>query len=110
MTRIVTLIALPALLLGAMALPIAAQASPNNVNARFRNQENRIHNGVRTGQLTRGEYARVQSREIRLRRQEAYDRLHNNGRLTAGEHARLERRENADSRTIYRLKHNDRVR
>lgn len=112
MTRIVTRIALSALLLiGAMALPIAAQASPNpNINGRYGNQEHRIYSGVRTGELTRREYAVAQSRELRLRRQEAFDRRHDHGRLTAFQHRRLEREENADSRMIYRLKHNDRVR
>ena len=106
MTRIFTHITLPALLLGVMALPIAAQAGQNpNINGRYRDQEQRIYSGVRHDQLSPREYARLQGREVRLRQQEAFDRRHDHGDLTRYQHARLEREENADSRAIYRLKH-----
>ncbi|MGO8670517.1 MAG: hypothetical protein ACLQVD_04010 [Capsulimonadaceae bacterium] len=97
--------------IAAFAAPLAAQADPVHpgVNARWRHQEQRIYQGARSGELTGGEYDRLQGRENRVRVDEAIDRSRHDGRLTGFERRRLERQENRDGRAIYRLKHNDRV-
>jgi len=106
---LLTKIAVPVLFAAVLAAPMAARASTHNgVNARWRHQEKRIYGGVRTGQLTRGEYSSLQRREARVRRQEALDRRHDHGHLTGGQHRRLNHEQNVDSRLIYRDKHNHR--
>ncbi len=92
------------LLIGVLALPATAQ-SGMGVNARLRRQQERINQGVRTGELTPREDARLQVREDRLRLQDARYHL-KNGPLTARERTRMEHELNHSSNRIYRLKHN----
>jgi len=105
-TTMKTKIIAASVVLGAMLAPIAAQASTRSINHRWNNQQHRIENGVRHGQLTPREAARLERREVRLRHTEHFDRKHDHGFLTDGEHRRLERRENRISHSIYRDKHN----
>ena len=88
----------------AAALPAAAQG----VGPREYRQEHRIHQGVRSGELTSREAWRLQHREGRLHRVEARDRSMHHGHLSWRERHRLQRMENRDSRAIWRLKHNHR--
>lgn len=90
------------LLLGALLLPIAANAQ--SINARQDEQRERIQQGVKSGQLNRREARRLRHREARLRRTEARDRR-SGGHLTAAERANLQRRLNNTNRAIYRQKH-----
>ena len=106
MTTIKTKMIAASAVLWALLVPIAAQASPKSINHRWNNQEHRIDNGIKSGQLTGRETARLERREVALRRTEHFDRKHDHGLLTDGEHRRLERRENRISHSIYRDKHN----
>lgn len=99
--------ALPALTAAANAQPVYPR--PATVDQREVNQSARIDQGVRSGELTRGETRRLDGREYRLDRREARMRYRDGGMLTARDHRVLERQENHDSRAIYRLKHNGRV-
>ncbi len=76
------------------------------VNQRRENQQDRIAQGVKSGQLTAHETASLEGKESRLNHQIRNDRRHDNGHLTAGERARVNREQNALSRDIYRDKHN----
>ena len=90
-------------------LPAAgwAQGRYNHgVNERQRDQQQRIRQGVRSGELTRGEAARIQADQARLRAREARFRR-SGGEFTARERARVQRGLNRSSRNIYRQK-NDR--
>jgi hypothetical protein len=94
-------------LAGALCVPLTAQAQsskPRSINARERRQERRIRQGVRSGELTRGEAERLQAEEARIRVDEAYARR-SGGELTAKERARIEREESRASKDIYRQKH-----
>ena len=97
-----------ALALALLAPLAAAQAKPNcrphGVNARERRQEQRIHQGVRSGELTRREAERLQAEQARIRVDEAFARR-SGGEFTARERARIEREQNKASRDIYRQKH-----
>ena len=90
----------------------AAQAhyGNNEVGQRRANQQARIANGIRSGQMTAGEAAHSENREQRINRSVAADRAANGGRLTAQERSNINRRQNGASRQIYRQKHNARVR
>jgi len=76
------------------------------INQRKENQQDRISQGIRSGQLTPREASHLESREAHINRQEARDKAANGGHLTAGERAQINREQNRTSRAIYRDKHN----
>lgn len=78
----------------------------NEVNARETNQQNRIANGVKSGQLTPGETSRLEKGEQRLQNNEKKDMAKDNGHLTKKDQAKLNREENHMSKRIYKDKHN----
>jgi hypothetical protein len=84
-----------------------AFAQPNEINQRRENQQDRIAQGVRSGQLTAGETSRLESREARLNHEVRADRYAHDGHLTAPERRQVNRQQNRLSRSIYRDKHND---
>jgi hypothetical protein len=79
----------------------------NTVNERRYNQQQRISNGIRDGQMTPGEAARAENRQASINRQVRNDREANGGRLTGQERQQINRRQNNASRQIYRENHND---
>ena len=102
----------PALLLGALALPAAAQTPhhhPYSINQRLHNQQERIHQGVGSGQLTRREQYRLHERDSRIRAQEYRDRL-SGGKFTHSERRHIQRELNHSSAAIYRQKHDGQTR
>ena len=70
------------------------------------NQQGRIAEGVRSGQLTGRETRNLEFRERSINRQERFMRRANDGRLTRRDRAVLNYRLNRTSRAIYRNKHN----
>ena len=72
------------------------------------NQQNRIEQGVQSGQLTNKEASRLERGQARIDRAEA--RAGADGHISAGEQARIQHRENVQSRHIFRGKHNNRAR
>ena len=93
------------------ALGLAAAASADGpIQQRKDNQQQRIAQGVASGQLTAGEAARLEGRQAALNREERAMRAANGGRLTAADRALINRQQNRLSGNIYRLKHNARHR
>jgi hypothetical protein len=80
----------------------------SEVGKRQENQQDRIAQGVKSGQLTAGETARLEGREARVNHEIARDRAANGGKLTGREKAHINRQQNRTSRAIYRDKHNGR--
>ncbi len=78
----------------------------NEVGARRDNQQQRIANGIRSGQMSPSEAARTEGREQNINRQVAADRQANGGKLTPGERNNINRKQNGASRHIYNEKHN----
>lgn len=74
-----------------------------NVNQRQREQQQRIRQGVRSGELTRVEAARLQSEQARIRAAEARARR-SGGVFTTRERAHIQRELNQSSRNIYQQK------
>jgi hypothetical protein len=95
----------------ALAMPAAvfAQEYPASINQRKENQQDRIANGVKDGQLTAGETRNLESKEVGLNREEHNMRAADNGKLTAADRAKLQHQQNNLSRQIYNKKHNGRV-
>jgi hypothetical protein len=81
----------------------------NEVGQRRENQQDRIAQGIRSGQMTPREAARTENRERNINRSIAADRAANGGRLTAQERRNINQRQNRVSRQIYRQKHNSRT-
>jgi hypothetical protein len=81
----------------------------SEVGQRERNQQERIAQGVRSGQLTAGETAHLEGREAGINKEVRKDRAANGGKLTAAERRQVNHQENRTSRAIYRDKHNARV-
>ncbi len=78
----------------------------NRVGQRRENQQDRIANGVKSGQLTAGETARLENQQKNINHQVAADRSANGGKLTQGEKKQVNKEQNAASRNIYNKKHN----
>jgi hypothetical protein len=91
----------------ARAQPItAADRAMSGPNAREANQDQRIANGLKTGQMTSGEAARADRTEAGIDSQVHNDRAANGGTLTGQERAQVNAEQNAASRQIYNEKHN----
>ncbi|RMG60594.1 MAG: hypothetical protein D6713_02445 [Deltaproteobacteria bacterium] len=71
-------------------------------------QQKRIHQGIRSGQLTPREAFRLEKEQVRIQRTKR--RFLSDGDLTCRERVRLHMMQDRASRHIYRLKHNDRTR
>jgi len=74
-----------------------------NIGQRKVDQQDRIANGVKSGQLTAGETSRLEHQEAGMRAQD-------NGHLTGQDRKTLHAQQNQESRRIYRDKHNANVR
>jgi hypothetical protein len=95
-------------LLASCLAPLAANAG--EVQNRIHNENARLNQGWRSGQLTRGEYRSLDNRMDRIQAERNRDLRRNNGHLTPAEYARLNRQENHLSGAIYREKHDAEVR
>ncbi len=87
--------------------PTNAQAAARPaVNGREGNQDQRIANGLRSGQMTSGEAAQATSRQSAIDSQVHNDRMANGGTLTGAERNQVNREQNGASRQIYNDNHN----
>ncbi len=80
---------------------------PADLDGREAYQQNRINQGVQSGQLTPEEFNRLQREQARIRAAEA--RMRADGRLDPRERARLNAMLNRSGRDIYRAEHNRQV-
>lgn len=90
-----------------------AQVQPktdNEVNTRDRLQQERIGQGIKSGQLTAGETANLDKKEAKVNKEERTDRAANGGKLTGAEKQKINRQQNRMSKQIYKDKHNARQR
>ena len=75
-------------------------------NTREANQDQRIANGLRSGQMTSGEAARAERTQSNIDQQVHDDRAANGGKLTGQERQQINSEQNSASRQIYDEKHN----
>lgn len=80
-----------------------------NIHHRKVDQQDRIAQGVKSGNLTPGETAHLERQQRSINREEHQMRKADNGHLTAADRRQLNRRQNRASAKIYAKKHNDRV-
>ena len=109
----------PILLAGMIAIPAGAQsqststtsttnpqAAPTTIQDRRENQQDRIAQGVKSGQLTPGETANLEPKEAALNGEIAADRKANGGTLTQAEKQQVNQQQSQLSKQIYTDKHN----
>jgi hypothetical protein len=104
---------LSSLILIALCVPVVAAQSdssttdhPATIRQRKKNQQDRIANGIQSGQLTAGETKNLERKEANLNREERHMRAADNGKLSAADRAKLNRQQNRLSKQIYQDKHN----
>jgi hypothetical protein len=97
----------PKIVAALLTLAVAAPSFAAEVDRRAENQQDRIAQGVRSGELTPAETARLERKEARIDRQIRRDRAANGGKLTPAERRQINREQNRVSRQIDRAKHND---
>ena len=77
------------------------------IAARKENQQDRIAQGVKSGELTAGETSTLETQEAGINKEEAGMRAQDNGKLTAQDKTTLNSQLNVESKDIYADKHND---
>jgi|SRR5580704_3315910 hypothetical protein len=101
--------------LAVFTLPVVAQSTDASANGqvtgqtiqeRKDNQQDRIANGVMTGQLTAAETSNLEKKESELNHEENDMRKQDDGRLTSADKAALTQQQNQLSKDIYQDKHN----
>src|ERR1700738_5127576 len=103
--------------LAVFALPVVAQSTSTtaqtstpvtgeSIQDRKENQQDRIANGVKSGQLTAGETANLEKKQAALNQEERNMRKLDNGKLTAADKKTLTQQQNQLSKQIYQDKHN----
>lgn len=104
----VTRIMLNGAALIALAVPAAFAQTGATINDRKENQQDRIAQGVNSGQLTPHETANLETKESAMNKEEHNMRADDNGKLTPADRARLTHQQNRLSHQIYAKKHNAR--
>jgi hypothetical protein len=112
-------IAMCSAVLGTFLIPAMAQTAdptptpapptkkPATIQQRKENQQQRIGEGVESGQLTAGETRNLETKEAAINKEEK--NMKADGNFTPAERARIQRQQNRLSNQIYRDKHNARV-
>jgi hypothetical protein len=90
----------------ALILAGAAWAQNSEVGQRAENQQDRIAQGVQSGQLTAGETANLENKEAAVNQEVRADRSLNGGKLTNQEKTIVNQQQNHLSGQIYNDKHN----
>ena len=85
--------------LAVAALPFYA-AAQSRIDQRQENQQKRIDQGVKSGQLTDKEAARLQKGQQRVQKME--DKARADGKITPEERRRIERAQDRESKNIQR--------
>jgi hypothetical protein len=91
---------------GALALLLCGVAQAGEIQDRVDNQQARIAQGLRDGQLTRGEYFDTESHLRAIEAQRNADLRADGGRLTRGDLAQLNRELDRNSNRIEFDNHN----
>jgi hypothetical protein len=77
------------------------------VKERQMNQKARIRQGVKSGELTKGEAKNLRQEQKTIQAEKQMAKT--DGKVTPAERAKLQRDQNKASKDIYRLKHNKRT-
>jgi hypothetical protein len=86
--------------------PATTPDKPETIAQRKDNQQDRIAQGIQSGQLTPGETKNLETKEAGLNKEEHTMRSDDDGHLTAADRAKLNNQQNKLSNNIYDDKHN----
>jgi hypothetical protein len=89
-----------------IAAAVMAMSATAQVNQRRENQQDRIAQGVGSGQLTAGETANLEKKQAAINQEVHADRTLNGGKLTSAERKQVNGQQNRMSNQIYADKHN----
>ncbi|HMK60753.1 MAG TPA: hypothetical protein VK452_06375 [Dissulfurispiraceae bacterium] len=89
----------------AVAPALAANNDPG-IDQREINQQNRINQGIESGQLTPKEAGKLDAQQARIKQREERMAARNNGNLTPKDKVKLTKQQNRASKNIYKKKHN----
>ena len=95
-----------AAVLAALSLPAFAQNTTPQIDQRQDRQERRIEQGVRSGELTPREAARLKRGQARIRQMERQALA--DGHISRRERAAIQQEQDKQNQLIARLKHNER--
>ena len=101
MSKFITNIAMSGAFLAA-SVPFNACFCGKDRDSAKENQQDRIAQGVKSGQLTAGETARLENKESALNKEVKAERTLNNGKLTPAERKQVNQQQNKLSHRIYR--------
>src|SRR6185436_2701842 len=100
-----------ALMIAALPGVALAQSTDTKSTARIdkrqAEQQKRIDQGVKSGQLNQKEAARLEKGQARIQKME--DKAMADGKMTKKERAKIEKAQNRESKKIYREKHDKQV-
>ncbi len=105
--KLITLAAMAATLALCAVLAHADDTATPVAKRRAARQQARIAQGVKSGQLTPRETAKLERGQAHVHRVEA--RAKADGKVTPAERAHIQHAQNVQSRRIHRLKHNQRT-
>lgn len=91
------------------AVALYANEPKSEVGRREERQQDRIANGIESGELTPAEVARLEKHQAELQDQIKNDRSANGGHLTPAERKQINAELDVTSARIYRAKHNDKT-
>ena len=94
------------MIVAATVTVMTAAAQTDKVDQRKENQQDRVAQGIKSGQLTAGETAKVETREAAINQEVHTDRTLNGGKLTGQEKQIVNRQQNQMSKQISADKHN----
>lgn len=98
------------MMVAATVMMMGAVAQTDKVDQRKENQQDRVAQGIKSGQLTSGEAAKVEKKEAAINQEVHTDRTLNGGKLTGQEKQTINRQQSQMSKQIYADKHNAAVR
>src|SRR5215472_11413106 len=89
-----------------LAAAVMVMGATAQVNQRKENQQDRIAQGMKSGQLTTGETGKLETKEAAINQEVHTDRTLNGCKLTSAERKQVNHRQNQLSKPIYADKHN----
>ena len=92
--------------MSAALVAAAGFAQSTEVGQRKENQQDRVAQGVKSGQLTAGETSNLEKKEATINQEVRTDRSLNGGKLTGAERKTVNQQQNQMSKQIYNDKHN----
>jgi hypothetical protein len=108
-TRIVIALFVAAIASSALFAQETAQTAPPSektpgINARQVNQQKRIRQGVKSGELTKRETRKLEAGEAKIQTDKLEAKA--DGKVTKAERAKITHEQNRESKAIHRMKHN----